>query len=60
MKKIVHLARLTFIAITFVILAAAIVCIFDKDRINGPNALTIVLSAAAAVGVIASWQLDRK
>ena len=55
MNGIILAARLLFVLFAIVLLTGAVLVSFNYAEMNGTNALTVVLSAAAAVGVISSW-----
>jgi ABC-type anion transport system duplicated permease subunit len=59
MNGIITAARVLFIAMAAVLLIAAGYVVANRSEVNGSQALTVVLSAAAAIGAIASWNPRR-
>jgi NADH:ubiquinone oxidoreductase subunit 6 (subunit J) len=55
MDRIILIARIFFICIAIMLVAAAAYVLIHRDALNGANALTVLLSAGAAVGAISSW-----
>lgn len=59
MNAIIVTARIIFIVFAAILLLGSVLVSFNYAEMNGSNSLTVVLSAAAAVGVISSWQLRK-
>jgi hypothetical protein len=60
MNHVIFTARVLFIGVALLLILAAGYVIVRREDVSGPNALTVLLSAAAAIGAIAQWQLKEK
>jgi hypothetical protein len=59
MIKVILYARILFIAVAVLLLIASVFVVLHMADMNGGQALTVLLSAGAAIGAIASWQPHR-
>jgi uncharacterized membrane-anchored protein YjiN (DUF445 family) len=60
MNRVILYARILFIVVAVLLLIATVFVVLHLQEMNGGQALTVVLSAGAAIGAIASWQPHRE